>query len=888
MSVTTGARIGAYEVLAPIGRGGMGEVYRARDTRLGRDVAIKILPASFTSDPDRLARFTREAQVLASLNHPNIAAIYHVEDTADGPAIVMELVEGETLAERISRGPIPIDEALPIARQIAEALEAAHEQGVIHRDLKPANIKITSNGQVKVLDFGLAKLADTGTSSSQAHGSPLPSLSPTITSPALMTGIGVLLGTAAYMSPEQAKGRPADKRSDIWAFGCVLFEMLTARRAFAGDDVSDTLASVLKAEPDWTALAQETPPPIRRLLRRCLAKDSKARIGDAAIARIEIDDLESGAHIDTNIAQQMPRRRERLGWVAAGVLLLVGAVSAPFAVVHFREPARDDRPIRFVMLAPEKATVSNIPPIISPDGRRLAFVATVDGKTQLWIRPIDSTTAQPLPGTDNADYPFWSPDNRFIAFFSDGKLRKIDASGGPPQTLCDAPAGRGGAWNGDGVIFFAASAPGPLYRVSSSGGTATQLTTLDSSNGEINHRSPSFLPDGRHFVFFVQGGEDKQGIYLGSLETKERRLFLAGNSTGAYAWPGYLLFVKEQTLMAQPLDVQNLELAGEAVPIAEPVGFYNAFTATFSVSDNGVLAHANILGAQRQLAWFDRTGKLVERIGSPIPLYDVALSPDEKRAAIQWAANDIRVVDLVRSGVPLRLTFNPTVEDYPVWSPDGSRVLFNSTEGGGQDIYWKASTGAGSEEVVLKSGTPKRPTDWSRDGRFILYENDDPKSRIDLWVLPLFGDRKPELFLRTPFIEQHGRFSPDGKWIAYVSDESGTLEVYVQSFPPSGGKWQVSTKGGITPRWRRDGKELFYLSPDRRIMSVDVRASGTTFELSTATVLFEAPVDSATTATANRYDVSADGQRFLVNAPVENAGPAPITVVVNWTAGLKK
>jgi hypothetical protein len=592
----------------------------------------------------------------------------------------------------------------------------------------------------------------------------------------MMTGVGVLLGTAAYMSPEQARGRAVDKRSDIWAFGCVLYEMVTGKRAFAGDDVSDTLANVLKTEPDWTALPRETPAPIRRLLRHCFAKDSKARIGDASIARIEIDDLRSGAHVDAAIVPQLPRHRERLAWVAAGALLLVGVVSLPFAVVHFREPARNDRPIRFDMLAPAQAIFSGTPPVISPDGQRVAFVANLDGKTQVWIRPIDSTTAQPLPGTDEADYPFWSPDSRFIAFFAGGRLRKIDASGGPAQTLCEAPAGRGGTWNRDGVIVFAPSNTGPLSRVSSSGGTATPLTAFE--RGEISHRNPTFLPDGRRFLFFVQGREDIQGIYAGSLGSKDRTLLLRGNSSGTYAPPGHLLFVRERTLMAQRLDVQILELAGEALPVAEPVGFYVGMTATFSASDNGVLAYARGDAGERQLAWFDRVGRIVERIGSAIPVFDVALSPDQRRAAIQWAANEIRIVDLVRGGVPLRLTFDAGIEDFPVWSPDGSRVLFSSTAVGGADIYWKASTGAGSEEVVLKSGMLKRPTDWSPDGRLILYENDDPNSRTDLWVLPLFGDKKPELVLRTPFTEQQARFSPDGQWIAYVE------------LPPIG--WQVA------------------------------------------------------------------------------------------------
>jgi eukaryotic-like serine/threonine-protein kinase len=886
MPLGPGARLGPYEIVGAIGAGGMGEVYRATDTNLGRQVAVKILPDAFVHDPGRVARFEREAKTLASLNHPNIAIVHGLEKSQGTCALVMELIEGEDLSRRIARGPIPIDEALPIAGQIAEALEAAHEQGVIHRDLKPANVKLRLDGAVKVLDFGLAKalepVADT------VRGA---TLSPTITSPAMMTGLGVMLGTAAYMSPEQAKGRAADKRSDMWAYGCVLYEMLTGRRAFDGDHISETLANVLKTEPDWSALPAQTPEPIRRLLRRCLTKDPKARPGDASIARIEIDDLQHDTQTNSARLDHVRRYgRERLGWIVAGCSLLVAIASLVFAVAQFRQPAQDVQPIRFTISAPENATMSGVPPVISPDGKRLAFVATTEGRTQIWIRPIDATTAHPLAGTENADYPFWSPDSRSIAFFAAGKLRKIDASSGPAQTLCDAPAARGGAWSRDGVIVFAPTVPSPLYRVSASGGIAAPLTELDVANGEITHRDPAFLPDGRHFLFFVQGTEGRQGIYLGSVDSKDRSLLLAGTSSGVYAPPGYLLFVREGTLMAQRFDPDNFMLAGDVSPVAEAVGLYNVSTGTFSVSEKGVLAHSVGYAAdQRQLAWFDRSGKLVERIGSTAPIFDVVLSTDQKRAAVQWQNNDIWVVDLVRGGIPSRLTFGPTVEDWPVWSPDG-QVLFNSTIGGAGDLYSKASSGAGQEVLVLKSAAPKRPTDWSHDGRFIVYDTDDPKTRADIWVLPLSGDKKPQPILRTPFSEQHGRLSPDSKWIAYISDESGRPEVYVQSFPPSGGKWQLSTNGGFTPRWRGDGRELYYLTLDRKIMAVDVRPTQLAFEVQQARPLFVAPVDVVSAAAGNRFDVTADGQRFLINAPVENSTSASLgtVVVVNWAAGLKK
>ncbi len=860
----------------------MGDVYQATDSKLGRSVAIKFLPEAFSHDNERVARFEREARVLASLNHPHIAAIYGLEESGDRKFLVMELAEGETLAQRIARGPVPVAEALSIAAQILEGLEAAHEKGVVHRDLKPANVKITPDGKVKVLDFGLAKAFANEPSPAAYGGRPLPggegfSNSPTLSMAA--TNAGMILGTAAYMSPEQAKGQPVDRRTDIFAFGCVLYEMLTGRPAFDGEDVTDILSRVLQREPDWTLVPAKVPPRIRELLRLCLEKNRKNRRSDAADVRIDIEQAlkqpEGGG-----LPVPAPARSARPAWIVAGILLLASAASVPFAIIHFQEPVREDPAIRFLMPAPENATVGLPPPAISPDGKRLAFVANLEGKTQLWIRPLNSVTAQPLPGTDNADYPFWSPDSRSLGFFAGGKLKKIDVSGGPPQTLCNTPGNaRGGAWNNDGVIIFAINA-GPLSRVSSSGGAAAPLTTVEA--GETGHRGPSFLPDGRHFLFFANG---KQSLYAGSLDTKDRILLRSSASTAAYAPPGYILFVQEMSLMAQRLDVNSLKLTGDAFPVAVHVGLINASIGQFSVSDRGVIAYSSGIGDDRQLVRLDRAGKPIEKIGSPLSYWDLALSPDQKRAAVQRTDNDLWMVDLIR-GLPSRLTFNTAIEDAPVWSPDGSRVLFNSNAKGLTDIYSKASSSAGTEELVLKSGTNKYPTDWSRDGRFILYESQDRQTGADLWVLPLLGDKKPQLFLQTPFNETMARFSPDGKWIAYVSDESGNSQVYVQTFPPSGGKWQISTQGGYTPRWHGDGKELFYMSPDRKIMSAAVNPNGTTFEVSSPTALFQTQVDVA--AATNRYDVSPDGQRFLMSSPIENTTSPPITVITNWLAGIER
>ena len=851
MSLTPGTRLGPYEVTAQIGAGGMGEVYRARDPRLGRDVAIKVLPEAFAADTDRLTRFEQEARAAAALNHPNILAVHDIGRHDGSPYIVSELLDGETLREPLIRGALPVRKAVEYGVQIAHGLAAAHEKGITHRDLKPENVFITSDERVKILDFGLAKL--TNAEPAGVALSALPTTPPN-------TLPGVVLGTIGCMAPEQVRGLTADYRSGIFAFGAILYEMLSGQRAFRGDTPADTMSAILSNDPpDLPVADRHIPPALARCVARCLEKSPTGRFQSTRDLAFALEALTSPSAPSAGVAavSSGPGRtpRERLAWIlAAGVLLLVAAVSLPFAVIHVREAGPDSRSIRFDVPMPEKVNAEGAPPAISPDGRRLAFVASLEGRTQVWIRPIDSTAAQPLAGTDGADYPFWSPDSRSIAFFAGGKLRKIEASGGPPQTLSDAPIARGGAWNQDGVIVFAPTATGPLHRVAAAGGTSTPVTALDASNGEISHRSPSFLPDGRRFLFHVQGAEDKQGIYMGSL------------------------------------DVEALALTGDAFPIAEQVGAFYTFSSTFSVSDDGVLALSGGVGgfgSDRQLVWYDRAGRIVERVGTPIPIADVVLSPEERRAAVQWSANDIRVVDLVRGGVPSRLTFNASVEDFPVWSPDGNRILYTSTAGGGQNMYSKLSSGAGSEDDVLRSATVESPTDWSHDGRFILYENSAPGSQADIWVLPLFGDRKPLLFLQTPFAEQHGRFSPDGKWIAYVSNETGRTEVYVQSFPPSGGKWQLSTNGGVTPRWRRDGRELFYLAPDRKIMAVEVKAGGSTFDHGSAKALFEASVDAISTGATNRYDVSADGQRFLVNASIENRGSAPITVVVNWLAGVK-
>jgi Tol biopolymer transport system component len=863
----------------------MGEVYRGRDTELHRDVALKVLSERFAEDPDRLARFKREAQVLASLNHPHIGAIYGVADFPGGRALVLELVEGPTLADRIAAGPIPLEEALPIARQIAEALASAHELGIVHRDLKPANVKLRPDGTVKVLDFGLAKAADSGPVNVDS------TQSPTITTPA-MTQMGVILGTAAYMSPEQAKGRPADKRSDVWAFGCVLFEMLTGRRAFAGEDVAETLALVLTKEPRWNLLPPATPPAIRRLLRRCLERDRSRRLADIADARLEIDER------DGEVAAAVPARQvSRLGrwlpWaVASGVFLL--SLLALVALYSRRAPRETPAATRFLIDPPPKTELRGTF-AVSPDGRSVVLRGVTDGKVLLWVRALESLAVRPLAGTEEGGFPFWSPDSRFIGFFAEGKLKKIAATGGPAQTLCDAPDGRGGSWNEDGVILFAPKPLGELYRVASAGGTPTPLTRLDSSRGELAHYYPYFLPDGHHFLYLAIGSQPElEGLRVGSLDSKESKPLVNTHSSGAYAPPGYLLFLGDRTLMAQRFDADRFVIAGEPFPVADDVDRIGPVRlALFSVSRTGVLVSRSGSSEATQLTWFDRQGEQLGTIG-PIANYSAPwLSPDERRVTFtsgvrEGGDSDVWSIDVAR-GTLTRFTFDRAPDMSPVWSPDGGRILFASLRDGHGDLYQRAASGGGADEVLVQSDFLKFPNDWSADGKFILYQEMNPKTSHDLWVFPLTGGQKQFPVLKTPFDERQGRFSPDGRWIAYASNESGPWQVYVRSFPDSGGKWQVSTNGGGQPQWRGDGRELFYVSADRKLMAVDVNGNGPTFDAGTPKELFVLRIQAVgLPGLRNYYAASKDGRRFLVAKVPGDPAASPTAVVLNWTADLKR
>ena len=860
MSLPAGAKLGPYEILALIGAGGMGEVYRARDTRLGRDVAIKVSAQQFTE------RFEREARSIAALNHPNICTLYDV-----GPNyLVMEFVEGES-----PKGPLPLDEALRIAAQIRDALAAAHEKGIVHRDLKPANIMITPSGAVKVLDFGLAKAVEP-----EPTGNP--ETSPTLTMRA--TQMGMILGTAAYMSPEQARGQTVDKRADIWALGVVLYELLTGHGPFADDDIAGTLAAVIHKEPDLT----QAPEKVRRLLRRCLEKDPKKRLRDIGDAWELLEDVGQAHGLSSTGHGPVPQRRP---WIAATAVVTVAALA--LGLVAYRHLTEETRVLKVSVLPPEKAAFKGSSLLaVSPDGRRLAFVATTEGKDQLWVRDLDSLAARALTGTEGADDPFWSPDSRAIAFFAGGKLKKIEVAGGPALTLCDAARSLGGTWGKNDVIVFSV-ANGSTLRVRAAGGNATPVTSPDRASGEIDHRFPWFLPDGRHFLYTAFDTDtEKTAVYAGDLDSKNRKLVLAAYSNAVYAPPGYLLFVRERTLMAQPFDAGKLQTTGDAVPVAEQIDSAGpAVQHQFSASQNGVLVYTSGGGGGNlQFTWFDRSGKATGTLGEPGAVYWGAISPDGNTVAVdredpQTGIFDIWLHDLAR-GAASRFTFGPRSNEFPVWSPDGGHVTFGSFRDGMPHPFQKATNGAAQDEVLSKPlGDPPGPTrvdDWSRDGRYIIVSVLSPKTKGDVWVVPTFGDRKPFPYLQTESAELYSRLSPNGQWLAYTSDESKRNEIYVQTFPTAGGKWQVSINGGDRSVWSRDGKELYFIGADGKMMAVEVKA-GAKFEAGVPKPLFDSHFSRGLTW----FDVGKDG-RFLIPVRLEQSASAPMTVVINWTAALKK
>jgi eukaryotic-like serine/threonine-protein kinase len=876
MELKPGQKLGPYEIVSAIGKGGMGEVWKARDPRLNRDVAIKTSQMQFSG------RFQKEAQAVAALNHPNICTMYDV-----GPNyLVMEYIEGATLAEQIQQGPVPLDEALAIAKQIADALEAAHEKGIVHRDLKPANIKIRPDGSVKVLDFGLAK-------SGEAQ-------EVTADSPTMMPGTlaGMILGTAGYMSPEQARGQAVDKRADIWAFGVVLYEMLTAKRLFDGPTVTDSLAAILTREPDLTL----TPERARRLLARCLEKDPKKRLRDIGDASALLDEPRQAS----SLPEQANGLSHHKAWVAAAALFAVS--TAALAFVHFREKPPVARVVNATLLPPDDTEFdfrgALALPALSPDGTRIVFGARAkDGRAQLYLRRLDSPAAQPLPGTEGAAFPFWSPDSRWVGFGQIDKLKKIDIQGGPPVTVTDVAEGsfRGGSWSPQGVIVFGTNAGGSILRVAAAGGKVDRATIPEPAKGSArppNFVYPWFLPDGRHFLYTSQQPGDIP-VRVGSLDEpgKPGKVVAQAQSDAVYA-QGHLLYLRENTLMAQPFDPNRLETTGEALPLAEgvPTFVQPSRGAAFTVSAGGLLAYqSGATRSQSRLVWKDRQGKTLGTLGeAPGQIANLTLSPDGKRLAVSMVDNastansNIWIYDTAR-GIPTRFTFGSTVDRFPVWSPDGNTIYFGSSRRGPVDLFRKASNGAAAEELALADPENKWPNSVSPDGQLLLYHSSSKKNRDDLWVLPLAparsgGKPEPRVFVQTPFDEGFGQFSPDGRWVAYDSTESGEREVYAAPFPGPGGKRQISSGGGGFPAWRRDGKELFYMIRDGRLMAAEVSETNGTLEIGRVQKLFDG---LGVTNGGSSYAVTADGQKFIV---VENAAATtrPLTLVENWTAALRK
>jgi serine/threonine-protein kinase len=887
-----------YRLVGKLGQGGMGEVWKAVDTDLNREVAIKVLPDAFSQSPERLARFEREARLLASLNHPNIASIYGLHDT--GPSttsgqrvrfLAMELVPGDDLAQRLERGPLSTDEAQRIALQIAEALETAHGQGVIHRDLKPANIKLTADGQVKVLDFGLAKAVDPGADGSGAD----PSLSPTMTSAGSLAGM--ILGTAAYMSPEQARGHVVDQRADIFAFGCVLYEMLTGRRLFSGKTVSDTLAEVLKTEPDWDALPDDTPPAVRRLLRRCLTKEPEERLHHAADARIELREATEGVAAEDAVApaaavDAQPAWRRALPWALVAALALVALIAVGFSELFVDEPTRETFNLAIPLPDDTRPFEDQMGTLtLSPDGRMLAIVLVRDGLQSLYLRKLDSPDVTPLAGTDDATTPFFSPDGQWVGFLAENKLKKISVSGGTPLTLCEAGgADRGATWTDDDRIVFAPNFTEGLSQVPGAGGTPAPLTSLDEAGNERTHRWPHSLPGGRAVLFTV-GLNDSPEYYDDSRidavfpTTGERKTVMQGASSAFYAVTGHLVFARGGFLFAAPFDLDRVEVTGTPVPVAEGVmGNRASGVVHAAFSHSGTLAYipGEQLSVRRVLAWRDRDGA-VERLAAPFRAYSgPRVSPDGSRVAVAVGGatnNDVWVYDIARETLT-RLTFEGD-NGLPVWSPDGKKLAFFSNRGGTQGIYWKPADGSGGAQLVVHDeGHQYSPNDWSPDGRYIIIDDVNRASDIGYidFERAVAGEPEVQSFLATEYDEYMANLSPDGRWITYVSDETGRYEVYVRPFPGPGGKWQLSVDGGFEPYWSPDGRAVLFRR-NEQVLSAEIDTSEGFRPGRPKVVLDNLPRFQ----TVQAYTIDPRRGRFLFSEPAEgDDAPDRVVVIVNW------
>jgi Tol biopolymer transport system component len=889
MTLASGTRLGPYEIQSPLGAGGMGEVYRARDTRLDRSVAVKVLPSHLSASPEVRQRFEREAKTISQLSHPHICALFDVGREGDIEYLVMELLEGETLSERLARGPLPLEQTLRYGQEIADALDKAHRQGIVHRDLKPANVMLTKTG-VKLLDFGLAKAMETPASNGSLTSLPTQQG---------LTQEGTILGTFQYMAPEQLEGKEADGRTDVFALGATLYEMATGRKAFSAASQASLITAIMSAEPPAiSSVVPMSPPALDRVVRKCLAKDPEDRWQSAADLGSEMKWIAEGSSAGLGAAAAS-RSRRLPGWLVPGLLAVVAA--ALLAALLTRRAAAPLPVLRVSILPPEGSAlmatgIRGGPVEISPDGTRLVFTARVaEGPNQLWVRSLAESSARPLAGTEGAERPFWSPDGRFVGFFSDRALRKVAAGGGPVFRLAEANESRGGTWNRDGVILYTPDSRGPIYRVSADGGTPVVASNYGEK--DATHRYARFLPDGRHFLYLLRHGGAGAGqnpeIRVGALDSKESKLAVSAASNAVYA-SGYLLYVREKALVAQRFDLDKLAVVGEPAVVASDVLMDERFSrGVFSASDTGILAYETGRSSTASvLRWIDRTGKVLGDVGEPAEYFNgsnVGISPDGTRAAasivdLRTGVSDIWMIDLA-SGTRSRFTAGTKDKFSSTWSPDGKMLAFATDHPGGPSGYdiVVRNTDGNSEKVIVSDAIENEvPTGFSPDGRLLLFSK-RRNLRDDLLAIPVDGGGAPKPIAATPAYETLGQVSPNGRYVAYMSDESGRFEIYATTFPDAGGRWQVSQNGGQEPRWASSGRELFFFAPDNRLMAAEVKTESGSFEIGAIRPLFQARQMGQTF----RYDVARDGQRFLVNAGLKEE-LSPITLVTNWTDELER